>query len=114
AATILSTIDAKTAGEIKVDLAGYLASIPDGAAKSEGIKLGNAVAVKVLDARANDGSNGPDDYRPRTTPGVYVPTPIMRGPMWPRGKPCGNGQPTQFRARPADCAGKQRLGDRLQ
>jgi hypothetical protein len=100
AATILATIDAKTAGEMKVDLAGYLASIPDGAAKSEGIKLGNAVAARVLDARANDGSNGPDDYRPRTTPGVYVPTPIMRGPMWPSVKPFAMASPSQFRPGP--------------
>jgi hypothetical protein len=100
AATILATIDAKMAGEMKVDLAGYLASIPDGAAKSEGIKLGNAVAVKVLDARTNDGSNGPDDYRPRTTPGVYVPTPIMRGPMWPSVKPFAMASPSQFRPGP--------------
>jgi PAP2 superfamily len=100
AATILATIDAKTAGEMKVDLAGYLASIPDGAPKSEGIKLGNAVAARVLDARANDGSNGPDDYRPRTTPGVYVPTPIMRGPMWPSVKPFAMASPSQFRPGP--------------
>jgi hypothetical protein len=100
AATILATIDAKTAGEMKVDLAGYLTSIPDGAAKSEGIKLGNAVAARVLDARANDGSNGPDDYRPRTTPGVYVPTPIMRGPMWPSVKPFAMASPSQFRPGP--------------
>jgi len=100
AATILATIDAKTAGEMKVDLASYLASIPDGAAKSEGIKLGNAVAAKVLEARVNDGSNGSDDYRPRTTPGVYVPTPIMRGPMWPGVKPFAMASPSQFRPGP--------------
>ena len=40
---------------MKVALATYLASIPDGAAKSDGVKLGEAVAAKVLEARANDG-----------------------------------------------------------
>ena len=74
AATILATIDAKTAGEMKAALAAYLASIPDGAAKSDGVKLGEAVAAKVLEARTNDGCDAPDAYRPRTTPGVYVPT----------------------------------------
>jgi hypothetical protein len=100
AAAVLATIDAKTAGEMKVALASYVASIPDGAAKSEGVKLGEAVAAKVLEARANDGSKAPDDYRPRTTPGVYVPTPIMRGPMWPGIKPFAMGSPSQFRPGP--------------
>jgi hypothetical protein len=97
AATVLATIDAKTADEMKVALASYLASIPDGAAKSEGVKLGEAVAAHILAARANDGSDAPDDYRPRTTPGVYVPTPIMRGPMWPKVKPFAIDNASQFR-----------------
>jgi hypothetical protein len=73
AAAVLETIDAKTAAEMKAALVAYLAPIPDGTAKSDGVKLGEAVAVKVLAARANDGSDAPDAYRPRTTPGVYVP-----------------------------------------
>jgi hypothetical protein len=100
AAAVLATIDAKATGEMRVALASYLASIPDGAAKSEGVKLGEAVAARVLDARANDGSNAADDYRPRTTPGVYVPTPIMRGPMWPSVKPFAMANPSQFRPGP--------------
>src|SRR5437867_1792768 len=40
AATVLATIDAKTATEMKAALARHLASIPDGAAKSDGVKLG--------------------------------------------------------------------------
>ena len=52
AAAVLATIDEKTAGEMKVTLASYLASIPDGgAAKADGIKLGEAVAAKVVEAR---------------------------------------------------------------
>ena len=60
--------------ELKGALAAYLAAIPDGDAKSEGIQLGEAVAAKVLEARAKDGSDAPDSYRPKTKPGVYVPT----------------------------------------
>jgi hypothetical protein len=100
AVAVLATIDAKTAGEMKLALASYLVSIPDGEAKSEGVKLGAAVAAKVLEARANDRSDAPDDYRPRTTPGVYVPTPIMRGPMWPSVKPFAMATPSQFRPDP--------------
>jgi hypothetical protein len=47
AAAVLGTIDGKTAGEMKTALATYLASIPDGAAKSDGVRLGEAVAAKV-------------------------------------------------------------------
>ena len=37
AAGVLATIDAKTAGEMKVAIATYLASLPDGQAKSAGL-----------------------------------------------------------------------------
>jgi len=100
AAAVLATIDAKTAGEMKVALATYLASIPDGAAKADGVKLGETVAAKVLAARANDGHDAADDYRPRTTPGVYVPTPITAGSMWSRVKPFAMATPSQFRPGP--------------
>src|SRR5437660_759494 len=39
AAAVLSTIDAKAAGEMKGALAAYLAAIPDGAAKQDGVNL---------------------------------------------------------------------------
>jgi hypothetical protein len=100
AAAVLATIDPKTAGEIKTALATYLGSIPDGAAKSDGVKLGEAIAAKVLEARANDGSDAPDAYRPRTAPGVYVPTAITLSSMWPNMKPFAMTNPSQFRPTP--------------
>jgi hypothetical protein len=100
AAAVLSTIDEKTAGEMKTALASYLASVPDSAAKSDGLKLGEAVAAKVLDARKNDGSDAPDAYRPRTTPGVYIPTAITISSMWPNMKPFAIATPSQFRPQP--------------
>src|SRR5258706_4167094 len=100
AAAVLATIDAKTADEMKGALATYLASIPDGAAKSDGVRLGEAVAAKVVAARANDGSDAPDDYRPRTTPGVYVPTAITVASMWPNLKPFAIAKGSQFRPGP--------------
>ena len=84
AAMVLATIDEKTAGEMKTALAAYLALLPDSPAKSDGVKLGAAVAARVLEARANDGSNAPDVYRPRTAPGVYVGTTMTISSMWPR------------------------------
>ena len=72
AAAVLATIDAKTASQMKTELATYLGSISEGAAKSGGVKLGEAVAARVLEARAKDGHDAIDDYRPRTTPGVLM------------------------------------------
>ena len=100
AAAVLATIDQKTAGEMKATLASYLASIPDGAAKADGVKLGEAVAAKILEARANDGYDAVDDYRPRTTPGVYVPTAITAGSTWSRVKPFAMTASSQFRPDP--------------
>jgi hypothetical protein len=100
AATILSTVDTKTAGEMKTTLAAYLAQLPDGAAKSDGITLGETVAAKVIEARTNDGCDAPDAYRPRTTPGVYVPTAITLSSMWPDMKPFAIAQGSQFRPKP--------------
>ena len=97
AAAVLATIDSKIANEMKIAIASYLVSIPDGAAKSDGIKLGEAVAARVVEARANDGADAPDDYRPRTTPGVYVPTPITAASAWPNVKPFAMTTASQFR-----------------
>ena len=100
AATVLATIDPKTANDVKAALTTYLGSIPDGQAKSDGVKLGEAIATKVLEARANDGADAPDDYRPRTTPGVYVPALLTAASMWPRMQPWAMTSPSQFRPIP--------------
>jgi hypothetical protein len=100
AATVLASINPKTADDMKAILVAYLAPIPDGDAKWDGIRLGEAAAVRALDARANDGSSAPDAYRPRTSPGVYVPTPITAGSMWPNLKPFVMTAPSQFRPQP--------------
>jgi hypothetical protein len=100
AAAVLATIDPKTASEIKVALATYLDSIPASAAKLDGIKLGEAVAARILAARENDGCCEPDDYRPRTAPGVYVPTPITAASTWPKLRPFAIASGSQFRPSP--------------
>jgi PAP2 superfamily len=100
AAAVLATVDPKIASEIKVTLATYLASIPDGPAKLDGVNLGEAVAARVIAARENDGCYEPDDYRPRTSPGVYVATPITAASMWPKLKPFAIATGSQFRPGP--------------
>jgi len=84
-------------GEINAAATAYLAAIADGDDKAAGIKLGDAVAVAILEARGKDGANAPDAYRPKTTPGVYVPTPITVGSMLPNTKPFALTSPAQFR-----------------
>ena len=73
---------------------------PDSDAKSNGIKLGDAVAAKILEARANDGSSASDAYRPVTTPGVYIPTPLTVASQWPNVTPFAMTSPSQFRPKP--------------
>jgi hypothetical protein len=112
AAAVLGTIDAKAAGEMKTTLATYLASIPDDdAAKTKGLTLGNAVAAKVLEARANDGHEAIDEYRPRTSPGVYVPTASTAGSNWSKAVRDRGGVPIP--ARSAGFALEPGMGHRL-
>ena len=100
AGTLLVGLHPQAEGELKGALAAYLAAIPNGDAKSEGIRLGEEVAAKVLEARAKDGSDAPDSYRPKTKPAVYVPTPITVASAWPNVKPFAMTSPSQFRPEP--------------
>ena len=86
--------------ELKGTMAAYLATIPNSDAKSAGIKLGEAVAARILEARANDGADAPDAYRYKTRPGVYVPTPITVSSTWPNVKPFALTSASQFRPAP--------------
>ena len=53
-----------------------LALVPDGAAKKDGIRIGQAVAQAILSLRSNDGANqAPLPYVFGTAPGDYPPSP---------------------------------------
>ncbi len=52
-----------------------LATLPDGAAKTAGVAVGEAAAVAMLAKRANDGIDADVPYTPGTLPGQYRPTP---------------------------------------
>jgi hypothetical protein len=80
--------------------AAYLATIPNSEAKSEGIKVGEAVAAKVLEVCAQDGADALDSYRPKTQPGIYAPTALTVGSTWPNLKPFAIASPAQFRPPP--------------
>jgi hypothetical protein len=57
-------------------LASELAAIPNGAAKQQGIQVGQAVAARLIAIRANDGSTTtPQPFVPGNQPGNYQLTP---------------------------------------
>src|SRR5271156_5377123 len=72
AANVLAGVAPKS--DTRAMLTNYLATIPDSEAKVRGVELGEEVAAKMLELRADDGSKTPNAYRPMTQPGVYVPT----------------------------------------
>jgi hypothetical protein len=100
AGTVLAGLNPQAEAEFKGAMAAYLATIPDSDAKTQGIALGESVAAKMLSARANDGSEAADSYRPKTRPGVYVPTPLMVSSTWPNLKPFALKSQSQFRPGP--------------
>ena len=100
AGAVLTNLLPDAASDIQAALRSYLSAIPDSDAKSNGIKLGDAVAAKILEARTNDGSSTADTYRPVTTPGAYIPTALTVAPQWPDLTPFTMTSPSQFRPKP--------------
>jgi PAP2 superfamily len=101
AATALAGLHPEAAAAFKAALAEYLAHLnaaPE--ALGNGVRLGEAVASKILEARANDGATAVDSYRPKTKPGQYVPTAVMLCSTWPTMRPFALASPSQFRPGP--------------
>jgi len=86
--------------DVQATLASSLATVPEGEAKAKGIQLGQEVAAKILAARENDGASAPDAYRPRTKPGIYIPTAMPVGWQVASMTPFVLASPSQFRAKP--------------
>jgi hypothetical protein len=97
AAAVLAGLHPQAEAEFKAAGAAYLVTLPDGDGKGEGIKLGEAIAARILATRAKDGADAPDSYRPRTVPGVYIPTPITVSSTWPNVTPFALMSQSQFR-----------------
>lgn len=77
-----------------------LASIPDGPQKDKGIALGERAATLVCATRREDGADILEQYRPVTSPGVYVATTVPVVPNWPQRKPWVLSKPDQYRPGP--------------
>ena len=101
AANALVYLHPQASADIKAALEDYIKSLPLSHADiAKGMRLGELVAKRVFDSRSGDGSSGVDSYRPRTQPGMYVPTTTMVAATWPTLRPFVLEHPDQFRPGP--------------
>jgi len=101
AASALELLHPQTAADFKAGLDDYVKTLPAASTDvAKGIRLGELVAQQIFDSRAADGATGIDSYRPRTQPGVYVPTTTMVAATWPKLRPFVLDRPDQFRPGP--------------
>jgi hypothetical protein len=75
-------------------------AIPEGAAKTQGVALGEQIAAAIQADRSADGTQVPDTYRPVTSPGVWIPTTPPLFAQYARAKPWGLTSADQFRPGP--------------
>jgi hypothetical protein len=87
------------AQKAKIDEAYALSvkSIPEGAARTSGVALGEQVAAAVFAERSNDATGVPDTYRPVTSPGVWIPTTPPLFPQYAQARPWGLKSADQLR-----------------
>ena len=97
---MLSKLDPEDAAKVKAATEAYLAHLPNGQAKDQGIKLGLDTAARVLELRTHDGDDVQDAYRPVTQPGVYTETMPVYGWKFATMKPFAMHSPSQFRPAP--------------
>jgi hypothetical protein len=101
AASALEKLHPQSAAEFKAALEDYVKGLaPSRADVAKGMRLGELIAQRIFESRAADGSTGVDTYRPRTQPGVYVPTATMVAATWPTLRPLVLERPDQFRPGP--------------
>jgi len=101
AASLLSKLHPDIAPKIDAELRQYVAKLGERAeAVSAGVALGEKVAAEIWQMRADDGSAAPDTYRPKTTPGQYVPTAPVTSSVWPGVTPFTLKSASQFRPGP--------------
>jgi hypothetical protein len=97
---ILAELYPNQKAKIDEAFAASLKNIPDGAARTDGIALGERVAAAVQAECAKDGTDAPDTYRPHTTAGVYVTTQPPLFEQYARAKPWVLTSIDQFRPGP--------------
>jgi hypothetical protein len=74
--------------------------VREGGPRSKGLALGRQAAAQVIALRTIDGSDATESYRPRTQPGVYVPTTLPVNSTLGGITPWTMASPSQFRPAP--------------
>lgn len=74
--------------------------VPAGAARDQGIQVGEKAAAMLLERANKDGTSEPEAYVPHTTPGKYVPTMTPVFSTWMNRKTWVLEKPSQFRPGP--------------
>jgi PAP2 superfamily protein len=97
---VLAAVHPDRKDELAAALTAMLAGVPDGNSKTKGVELGRSAAAGILALRANDGAAARESWRPQTTPGVYIPTPIAASSTAPTLAPWAMTSGSQFRPAP--------------
>jgi hypothetical protein len=108
AATALQMLHPQSAAAFKAALDEYVAGLSIQHERVEaGLRLGERIARRIFDSRSADGATGVDPYRPRTQPGVYVPTATAVAATWGTLRPFVIERPDQFRPGPPPALASQ-------
>jgi PAP2 superfamily len=100
---VLVSVYPDQAATFDAALATWLATVPNGAGKNQGIAVGQASAAAILAVRANDGIDNFGTYTPGTGPGKYQFVPPFDFVLQPALKdvpPFGLASASQFRSPP--------------
>jgi hypothetical protein len=97
--SVLARMAASQAPAIEAAYQAALAAVPDGAAKADGIALGEKAVAGILAMRAPTGAP-PVYYRPITSPSNYVPTVVPANADLPPARPWVLDRVDQFRPGP--------------
>lgn len=97
---VLRALFPDQATSIDAALAKSLDRVADANARAAGTALGHRVAAAILALRENDGASAANLYRPVTSAGVYVATPLPVGVTWGKVKPWVMSSGAQLRPGP--------------
>jgi PAP2 superfamily protein len=79
---VLSKLHPQRTAQLDAAREQSLATIPNGAARADGIAVGIAAADAIIALRATDGVDVPVSYTPGSEPGEYRPTPPDHSPAF--------------------------------
>jgi membrane-associated phospholipid phosphatase len=98
---VLDTLYPGQSATFDAAFAAALGKVTDGAAKADGVAVGEQAAADILALRANDGAGATVTYTPGTDPGDWQPTPTAFAPallpQWPNVTPFAMTSGGQFR-----------------